>query len=127
MRIVIELKRDAVAGVCSTTCTSYQMQTSFGIIMLALVATAQNARLASMLQLHRPRRDVITRRTRFELRKAKEREHILEGLKIALDHIDEIVRPSAPPNASGSPRQPDAGFSLSEKQAQAILDMRSSA
>ncbi len=128
MRIVMELKRDTVAGVVLNNLYKMtQMQTSFGIILLALVnGQPVVLTLVKMLQhFIDHRRDVVTRRTQFELNKAEERAHILEGLKIALDNIDEVV---ATIRASKNPAEAKAAlikkFKLSERQAQAILDMR---
>ena len=128
MRIVMELKRDAVAGVVMNQLYALTpMSSSFGIIMLSLVRGQPKVLdLKQMLQYFVDhRRDVVTRRTRFELAKAKERAHILEGLKIALDNIDEVVqtiRRSASPNEARDNLM--VRFGLSERQSQAILDMR---
>ena len=128
MRIVLELKRDAVAGVILNNLFKLtQMQTSFGIIMLALVGG--NPKVLNIKQMIEHfinhRRDVVTRRSAFELRKAEERAHILEGLKIALDNIDRIIKII---RGSKSPAEAKLGlignFKFSERQAQAILDMR---
>ena len=128
MRIVMELKRDAVAGVLLNNLYKLtQMQTSFGVILLSLVnGQPKVLDIKQMLQYFIDhRRDVVTRRCVYELRKAEEREHILEGLKIALDNIDEVVqtiRQSSTP--SEAKERLMARFSLSERQSQAILDMR---
>jgi DNA gyrase subunit A len=128
IRVVIELKRGEVAEVVLNNLYKHtQMETTFGIIMLALVGGQPHVlglkRILDYFLRHR--RDVIIRRTRFELRKAEERAHILEGLKIALDHLDEII---ALIRASAGPAEAKAGlisrYPLSEIQAQAILDMR---
>ncbi len=128
MRIVMELKRDAVAGVLLNNLYKLtQMQTSFGVILLSLVnGQPKVLDIKQMLQYFIDhRRDVVTRRCIFELRKAEEREHILEGLKIALDNIDEVVKTI---RASSTPSEAKerliARFGLSTRQAQAILDMR---
>ncbi len=128
MRIAIELKRDAVAGVVLNNLYKLtQMQTSFGIILLALVGGQPRVLSLGEVLKHfiDHRRDVVTRRCLFELRKAEERAHILEGLKIALDNIDEVV---ATIRRSKTPLEAKEAlierFSLSERQAQAILDMR---
>lgn len=94
MRVVIELKSDAVPDVVLNQLYKHtQLQTSFGIIMLALVNG--HPRILNLKQILNyyleHQKDVITRRTRYELGKAKERAHILEGLKIALDHLDEVI------------------------------------
>jgi DNA gyrase subunit A len=128
MRIVIDLKRGEVADVILNQLYKHTaLQTSFGIIMLALVENRPRVlSLKRMLQEYLDHRvEVVTRRTRFELRKAEERAHVLEGLKIALDHIDEVI---AAIRASHTPEQARESlmskFALTEKQAQAILDMR---
>ncbi len=128
MRIVIELKRDANAEVVLNQLYKHtQMQTTFGAIMLALVDGAPKVMgLKEMLQhFVEHRHTVITKRTEYELAEAQAREHILEGLKIAVDHIDEVIK-----IIRGSPdvETADAAlrerFKLSEKQSKAILDMR---
>ncbi len=128
MRIVIELKRDAQSQVVLNQLYVHtQMQTTFGVIMLALVdGRPRILKLKEILQAFIDHRhDVILRRTRFELDKAEKRAHILEGLKIALDHIDEIVQLI---KKSRNPETAKNGlmkkFGLSEIQAKAILDMR---
>jgi DNA gyrase subunit A len=128
MRIVVELKRDAQAEVVLNQLFKHtQMQTTFGVIMLALVDGAPKVlTLKEMLTLFiEHRHNVITRRTQFELKKAEQRAHILEGLKIALDHIDAVIKLI---RASKTPEEAKKGlmekFKLSEIQAQAILDMR---
>ena len=128
MRVVIELRSDAVPDVVLNQLYKHtQLQTSFGIIMLALVNG--HPRILNLKQILNyyleHQKDVITRRTRYELGKAKERAHILEGLKIALDHLDEVIstiRSSA--NADTAKAALMEKFSLSQRQAQAILDMR---
>jgi len=128
MRIVIELKRDAQPQVIlNKLYVKTQMQSTFGVIMLALVNSKPRVlNLKEMLQeFINHRHQVILRRTKFELDKAERRAHILEGLKIALDHIDEIV---ALIKKSRNPETAKNGlmktFGLSEVQAKAILDMR---
>ncbi|NKE69513.1 DNA gyrase subunit A [Candidatus Manganitrophus noduliformans] len=128
MRIVIELKRGEIASIILNQLYKHtQMQSSFGVIMLSLVNNQpQVLNLKQMLQYFLDfRREVIIRRTRFELREAEARAHILEGLKIALDHLDEVI---ALIRSSPSPDEAKTGlmrrFGLSELQAQAILDMR---
>jgi len=128
MRLVIELKRDANPQVILNSLYKHtQMQVTFGVIMLALVdGRPKIMALKEMLQhFVAHRHDVIMRRTRFLLDKAEKRAHILEGLKIALDNIDEIVQ------IIKKSKSPDAArvnlkktFGLSDIQAQAILDMR---
>ena len=128
MRIVIELKRDVNANVILNRLYKHtQMQDTFGVIMLALVDGEPKVLNLKQMLYHylEHQKDVIVRRTRYELEKAEARAHILEGLIIALDNIDEIVE-----LIKKSPDVPTARaslisrFSLSEKQAQAILDMR---
>jgi DNA gyrase subunit A len=128
MRIAIGLKKDAVAGVViNQLYKSTRMETTFGVIFLAIVNNRPELlTLKEILEyfvLHR--KEIVVRRTRFELAKAEARAHILEGLKIALDHLDAVV---ALIRASASPAEARQGlmttFSLSETQAQAILDMR---
>lgn len=128
MRIVVELKRDAQADVVLNRLFKHtQMQTTFGVIMLALVdGQPRVLTLKEMLSFFlEHRHEVITRRTQFELDKAEHRAHILEGLKIALDHIDAVIKLI---RASKTPEDAKQGlmtkFKLSEIQAQAILDMR---
>ncbi|HEY6157074.1 MAG TPA: DNA gyrase subunit A [Gemmatimonadales bacterium] len=128
MRIVIDLKRDAVPAVVLNQLYKHtQMQTTFGAIMLALVDGAPKEMALKELLEHfiEHRHAVITRRTEFELKRAQDREHILEGLKIAVDHIDEVVRiirkAKDVPTADAALRK---RFKLSEKQAAEILNMR---
>lgn len=128
MRIVIELKRDANPNVILNLLYKHtKMQDTFGVIMLALVDNApQILNLKQVLNHYIEfQKEVITRRTTFELNKAKARAHILEGLKIALDNIDEvinIIRHSATSELAKNTLI--ERFSLSEKQALAILEMR---
>ena len=128
MRIVIALKKDATADTVLTQLYKQtQLETSFGIILLAIVNNRPELMtLKDMLQafiLHR--KEIIVRRTQFDLKKANERAHILEGLKIALSHLDKVVKLI---RQSKSPQDARHGliskFSLSHIQAQAILDMR---
>jgi len=128
MRMVIELKRDAISQVVlNQLFTMTALQSTFGIINLAIVnGRPEVLTLDEMLGhfLHH-RRDVVTRRCLYELRIAEARAHVLEGLLIALDHLDqviELIRASATPDAARSGLM--ASFALSEIQAQAILDMR---
>ncbi len=128
IRVVLELKRGEMAEVVLNNLYKHtQTETTFGIIMLALVG-GQPQVLGLKKVLHyfiQHRRDVVVRRTRYELRKAEEKAHILEGLKIALDHLDEII---ALIRGSKSPADAKEGlttkYALSEIQAQAILEMR---
>jgi DNA gyrase subunit A len=128
MRVVIELKRDAVPEVVLNQLYKMTpMQDSFGVIMLAIVDG--RPRLLTLKQVlqhfvaHRV--EVVTRRTLFDLRKAEERLHLLDGLRIALDHLDAVIQLI---RAAADPASAKAGlvrtFELTEIQAQAILDMR---
>lgn len=128
IRVVLELKRGEMAQVILNNLYKHtQMETTFGIIMLALVNGQPRILSLKRLLSHflQHRRDVVLRRTRFELRKAEERAHILEGLKIALDHLDAII---ALIRSSKTPEEARTGlmrdFPLTEIQAQAILDMK---
>ncbi|MBP1685070.1 MAG: gyrase subunit [Deltaproteobacteria bacterium] len=128
MRIVIELKKDAIPEIVLNQLYKLTpMQDSFGIIMLAIVdGRPKLLTLKDALKVFiAHRKDVVVRRTVFELRKAEERLHILEGLKIALAHLDAVI---ALIRKAESPAAAKAGlvqqFQLSEIQAQAILDMR---
>ncbi|MBQ9932162.1 MAG: DNA gyrase subunit A [Firmicutes bacterium] len=125
-RIVIELKRDANPQITLNRLFKHtQLQESFSIIMIALVnGEPKLLNLYEMLEqylLHQ--KDVVTRRTRYDLRKAEARAHILEGLRIALDHIDEVIKVIRSSYNDAKPRLMET-FGLSELQAQAILDMR---
>jgi len=128
MRIVIELKRDVNAAVVLNYLYKHtQMQDAFGAIMLALVDGEPKVLTLREMLYHylQHQKEIITRRTRYDLDKAEARAHILEGLLIALDNIDEIVsiiRGSA--NTAIAKAQLMERFHLSDKQAQAILDMR---
>jgi DNA gyrase subunit A len=128
MRIVVELKRGEVPDVVLNNLHKHTpLQSSFGIIMLAIVGA--RPKVLNLLELVESfvefRRDVVRRRTEFELRKAEARYHILEGLKIALDHLDAVI---ALIRSSKTPPEAREGlmtnFSLSQIQAQAILDMQ---
>jgi DNA gyrase subunit A len=128
VRIVLELKRGEVPQVVLNNLYKHtQMESTFGIIMLALANGQPRVMNLKRILDHfiQHRRDVVIRRTRFELRKAEERAHILEGLKIALDHLDEII---ALIRNSKTPEEAKTGlmtnYPLSAIQAQAILDMR---
>jgi len=128
MRINIELRRDANANVVLNQLYKHtQLQDTFGVIMLALVNNQpKTLNLKEMLTYYiRHQEDVVTRRTKYELNKAEERAHILQGLLIALDNIDEVIK-----IIRGSANTPAAKaglierFGLSDAQAQAIVDMR---
>jgi DNA gyrase subunit A len=128
VRVVIELKRDAVPQVVLNQLFKLTpMQTSFGITFLAIVDNQPRVlTLAEMLgHFLEHRKEVVTRRTRYDLARAEERAHILEGLVIALDHLDEVIktiRAAADPPAAKAALM--GNFGLSEPQAQAILEMR---
>ena len=128
IRIVIELKRGAIARVVLNNLYRHTaLQTTFGAILLALDnGQPRIMTLKELLQGFLAHRfDVITRRSRFELRKAEERAHILEGLKIAIDHLDAIVRTiREAPNREAASAALVARFGLTPIQAGAILDMR---
>jgi DNA gyrase subunit A len=128
MRIVIELKRGEVPDVILNNLYKHTpLQTTFGIIMLAIVGG--RPRVLNLLDIIEQfvdfRREVARRRTEYELRKAEARAHILEGLKIALDHLDDVIRLI---RGSRNPAEAREGlmtqFGLSQVQAQAILDMQ---
>src|SRR6266853_974699 len=128
IRVMIELKRDAVPlVVLNQLYMRTQMQVTFGAIMLALVDGAPKEMNLKELLEHfiEHRHTVITRRTQFELTRAQDREHILEGLKIAVDNIDEVIkiirRAKDTPTADAALRK---RFKLSEKQSAEILNMR---
>lgn len=128
MRICIELRRDVNPSIVLNQLLKHtQLQDTFGVIMLALVNNEPRVlNLAQMLKLYlNHQKEVVTRRTRYELNKAEERAHILEGLLIALDNIDEVIS-----IVRGSRTTQEAKerlmerFSLSDAQSQAIVDMR---
>ena len=128
MRIVIELKRDANPQVVlNNLFKQTALQSSFGIILLALVDDQRQPRILSLRQIideylaHQM--DVLTRRTQYDLRKAKERAHLLEGLLIAQDNIDEVIRIIRSAYDDAKARLMER-FGLDDVQAQAILDMR---
>ena len=128
LRIVIELKRDAVPQVVLNRLYKHtQMQSTFGVIFLALVDGVPRVMTLREMLGHfiDHRHSVVVRRSRFDLGAAKEREHILEGLRIAVDDIDEVVRiiRGSRDAAEAAVGLRDA-FSLSERQARAILEMR---
>ncbi len=134
MRVVIELKRDAIPRVVLNQLYKHTtMQSTFGVIMLALVPDPITRRLVpkvmGMQEVLRHfiehRHDVIVRRTQFDLDKAREREHILEGLKICVDNIDEVIKViRAADDSAQAALELMARFKLSEKQAEAVLNMR---
>ncbi|MBU1038061.1 MAG: DNA gyrase subunit A [Candidatus Omnitrophica bacterium] len=128
MRIVIELRRGTIARVVLNLLYKHtQMQQTFGVIMLALVdGRPRVLNLKDMLvEFIKHRKDIIVRRTRFDLEKAQDRAHILEGLKIALKNLDKIIkliRESKDPHVAKAALMEK--FDLSDKQAQAILEMQ---
>jgi DNA gyrase subunit A len=128
MRIVIELRRDAVAQVVlNQLYANTQLQTTFGVIMLALVDNQPHIlSLKKLLGYYlEHRQEVVTRRTRYDLERAREREHILAGLIVALDHLDAVIALiRSAPSPVEARQELVARFALSEVQAQAILDMR---
>ena len=128
MRIVIELKRGEVPEVVLNNLYRHtQLQTTFGIIMLAIARG--RPKVLNLLEFIEEfiefRREVVRRRTEFELRKAEARAHILEGLRIALDHLDQVIAIIRGSKTTGEARDGlIAGLSLSQLQAQAILEMQ---
>ena len=128
MRICIELRRDANANVILNQLYKHtQMQDTFGVIMLALVEGQPKVlNLLDMLKHYLDHQEeVVTRRTQYDLNKAQERSHILEGLLKALDHIDEVIRIiRASANTAEAKNNLIERFELSDAQAQAIIDMR---
>jgi DNA gyrase subunit A len=134
MRIVIELKRDAIPRVVLNQLYKHtQMQSTFGVIMLALVPDPHTGRLIPRVlplrevisQYIEHRHNVVVRRTQYDLDKALEREHILEGLKIAVDNIDAVIKViRAAPDTPSASEQLQKRFKLSDRQAEAILNMR---
>jgi DNA gyrase subunit A len=128
IRMVLELKRDETPGVILNNLYKFtKLQSTFGVINLAIVhGRPQVLPLKDMLRhFVEFRREVVVRRTQYDLRKAEERAHILEGLKIAIDHLDEVItiirQSKTPPEAKEALR---LRFHFSDVQAQAILDMR---
>ncbi|MFA4991351.1 MAG: DNA gyrase subunit A [Candidatus Omnitrophota bacterium] len=128
MRIVVEVKRDQNAEIILNQLYKHtQMEESFGIIMLALVDNKPKVlNLKEMLEAYiKHRREIVRRRTQFELNKAEKRAHILEGLKIAIDHLNQIIKTI---RESKDPKTAQAAlmknFDLSDVQAQAILEMQ---
>ena len=128
MRIVVDLKRDAVSQVVlNQLYANTQLQSTFGIIMLALVDNEPRVLTLKEMLIYflEHRREVIVRRTRHDLARAREREHVLVGLLIALDHLDaviELIRNAASPEEARQGLM--EGYELTAIQAQAILDLR---
>ena len=128
MRIVIELKKDANPQVTLNRLFSQtQMQVTFGVILLALVDNQMQPRILTLRQILDEyiafQEEVLTRRTRFDLKKAQERAHLLEGLLIAQDNIDEVIRIIRSSYDNAKERLMER-FGLDDVQAQAICDMR---
>ena len=128
MRMVIELKKDANPQVVlNNLFNQTALQSSFGIIMLALVDNQKQPKILSLRQIIdeylNHQEEVLTRRTQFDLRKAQERAHLLEGLLIAQDNIDEVIHIIRTAYDDAKQRLQER-FSLDDVQAQAILDMR---
>jgi len=128
MRIVIELKRDAVPEIVLNRLYRHtQMQSTFGTILLALVDGVPKVMSLRETLLHfiAHRLQVIVRRSEYDLKRAQDREHILEGLKIAVDNIDEVIKIiRGSKDTESASAQLQESFELSERQAKAILDMR---
>jgi len=133
-RIVIELKRDAIPRVVLNQLYKHTtMQSTFGVIMLALVPDPTTRRLVprvmgmreALLHFIHHRHEVIVRRTQYDIDRAREREHILDGLKIAVDNIDAVIKViRAADDTESASKELQRRFKLSEKQAEAILNMR---
>jgi DNA gyrase subunit A len=128
MRVVIELKRDAFPEIVLNKIFKHtELQSTFGVIMLAIVQGQPKVLTLKEMLGHflAHRREVSTRRCRFELKKARERSHILEGLRIALDNLDEVIKLIRASKTADAAREGlMARFDFSKVQAQAILDMR---
>jgi len=128
MRVVIELRRDANANIIVNQLYKHtQLQDTFGVIMLALVNNEPKVmNLCEILRHYLAHQeDVVTRRTQYDLNKAEERAHILEGLLIALDNIDEVIKIiRGSENVAKAKEQLMERFALTDVQAQAIVDMR---
>ncbi len=126
MRVVIEVKKESNASVLLNQLYKHtQLQTTFGVNMLALVdGQPKILNLKEMMEAYiRHQKEVIVRRTRFDLAKAQERAHIVEGLRIALDYIDEVIATIRASHSDAKERLMER-FQLSERQAQAILEMQ---
>ena len=128
MRISIDIRKDANANIILNKLFLHtQLQDTFGVIMLALIDNKPKIlNLLEMLQYYlKHQEEVVTRRTRYDLNKALERDHILQGLLIALDHIDEVIRIiRSSENVQTAKASLMEKFALSDAQAQAIVDMR---
>ncbi|SET01484.1 DNA gyrase subunit A [Anaerobranca gottschalkii] len=128
MRVVIELRKDVKPEYITNLLLKHtQLQQTYGIIMLALVDNQPKVLNLKDILIHylNHQRDVITRRTKYDLNKAEARAHILEGLRIALDNIDEVIKTIRAAKTTNEAKEGLINkFGLSDKQAQAILDMR---
>ncbi|QNO14994.1 DNA gyrase subunit A [Alkalicella caledoniensis] len=128
MRVVIELRKDVKhEHITNLLLKHTQLQQTFGIIMLALVNNEPKVLNIKDILVHylNHQREIITRRTKYDLNKAEARAHILEGLRIALDNIDEVIKTIRAAKTTQEAKEGlTSKFNLSEKQAQAILDMR---
>ena len=128
MRICIELRRDVNPNVILNQLYKHtQLQDTFGVIMLALVNNEPKVmNILDMLKYYlKHQEEVVTRRTKYDLNKAEERAHILQGLLIALDNIDEVIKIiRGSKNVQEAKAELISRFDLSEVQAQAIVDMR---
>lgn len=128
MRINLELRRDVNANVILNQLLKHtQLQDTFGVIMLALINNQPKVlNLHQMLEEYlKHQEEVVTRRTQYDLNKAEERAHILKGLLIALDNIDEVIRIiRGAANVADAKNQLMERFGLSDAQSQAIVDMR---
>src|SRR5205085_5994116 len=128
MRIVVELKTDVRALTVLDNLDKHSaLQTTFGVISLALVEGRPVVlNLKALLQHHIDhRREVITRRTRYELERARDRAHLLEGLKIALDNLDAVIKTIRESSDEKTAQERlQERFKLSERQSKAIVDMR---
>ena len=128
MRIVIEVKRDANPNVVLNNLYKHtQFQTTFGVIMLALVNDQPKILNLKQMLMHyiEYQKEIITKRTQYDLNKAQERAHIVEGLKIALDNIDEVIKIIRSSKTEAIAKETLMNrFDLSDLQSQAILDMR---
>ena len=128
MRIVVELKRDSIPQVVLNQLYKHtQMQSTFGTILLALVDGVPRVLTLRQLLLHfiDHRHNVVVKRSEFDLRKAQEREHVLEGLKVAVDNIDEVIKIiRGSDDSPAASERLQASFELTEIQADAILNMR---
>lgn len=128
MRITIDIRRDASASVVlNNLFKQTQLQSNFGVNMVAIVDGSPHVlNLKQILQYYLAHQEnIITRRTKYDLKKAEARAHIIEGLRIALDHIDEIIKIiRGSKNSDIAKDQLITRFGLDDRQAQAILDMR---